>query len=201
MEFLQIQRCSNIDLAYKILLRDAKKNEETEKSAAITIQRYFRGYRERKFYLIYKYFLKNIKRQLQLLSSKYLLKKLKEQRVEELTFSYLSDHATKIQKVYRGYYSRKYVHDFYRRKQEILEIDKLTKEKYKNMMVEVESRRQKHLLYEQRIKEEKIEKVAKNLHHLVSTKAQKGVYNPKIENIIKDQIKKKSKFEKTQKKK
>lgn len=201
MEFLQIRNHSHIEWTYKTLLREKKKNKKKETTAAITIQKFYRGYKERRAYLLYKYFLKNTKRQLQLLSSMYILKKLKEQRIEKLTFSYLSDHATKIQKVYRGYYSRKYVHDFYRRKKEILEIDLLTKEKYKKMIVEVEARKQKHLLYENRLRDEKIEKVAKNLHHLVSTKAQKGIYNPKIENIIKEQNKKKNKLEKTQKKK
>lgn len=38
------------------------------------------------------------------------------------------------------------------------------------------------------MKDIKIHNVAKNLHHLISTKAQKGVYNYKIENIIKNQV-------------
>ncbi|EWC76010.1 hypothetical protein C923_03294 [Plasmodium falciparum UGT5.1] len=56
---------------------------------------------------------------------------------------------------------------------------------YNNITVEY-----KTLQYDNTMRDKKIHQVAKNLHHLVSTKTQKGVYNLKIENIIKEQQKK-----------
>ncbi|WBY57531.1 hypothetical protein Py17XNL_000900401 [Plasmodium yoelii yoelii] len=56
------------------------------------------------------------------------------------------------------------------------------------MLYEIEEKRIKQLMYDNKIKDIKIHNVAKNLHHLISTKAQKGVYNYKIENIIKNQV-------------
>ncbi|KOB85854.1 hypothetical protein PFDG_01303 [Plasmodium falciparum Dd2] len=115
---------------------------------------------------------------------------MKKAKSEEQAILYLSDNATKIQKIFRGYYSRKYIHDYFKRKMQILEMDNYVKEQRNNMMLGLEERKKKQLQYDNTMRDKKIHQVAKNLHHLVSTKTQKGVYNLKIENIIKEQQKK-----------
>ncbi|CRG96160.1 conserved Plasmodium protein, unknown function [Plasmodium gallinaceum] len=187
MMFIKLSKYMNIFYEYKALLREKKENEKREKLAAIVIQKYYRGYKERRAYLIYKYFIKYIKHKIQLCSCKYLLKNLKKQKLEQQMIMYMSDNAIKIQKTFRGFYSRKYIHDFFKRKRQIIEIDNYVNEKKSKMLLELEEKRKKQLIYENKLKDMKIHKVAKNLHHLVSTKAQRGVYNLKIENIIKEQ--------------
>lgn len=191
MEFIKLKKhVGDINEEYVKLVREKMENHERELKAAIIIQKCYRGYKNRKPYLFYKYFIKFAKNRINMLSCIYILKKLRQQRIEKIKQFYMSDNALKIQKCYRGFYSRKYVHDFYKRKREILEMDRHIKEQQKILLLEVEERQKQQKIYENQLKEEKIKKVTKHLHHVVSTKAQRGVYNPKIENIIKEQKKK-----------
>ncbi|ETB57889.1 hypothetical protein, variant 1 [Plasmodium yoelii 17X] len=134
-----------------------------------------------------RHLLNNIRNNIEILRCKYLLKKLKREKLDDQRNMYLSDNATKIQKIFRGFYSRKYIHNYYKWKENIIEIDRYVKDQKNKMLYEIEEKRIKQLMYDNKIKDIKIHNVAKNLHHLISTKAQKGVYNYKIENIIKNQ--------------
>ncbi|SPJ10859.1 conserved Plasmodium protein, unknown function [Plasmodium sp. DRC-Itaito] len=190
MNLINLYNYNNITVEYKTLVKEKKQNKEKEIQAAILIQKCFRGFVVRKKYLIFKYYIKYMQNQIQMLSCKFLLKKMKKAKSEEQAILYLSDNATKIQKIFRGYYSRKYIHDYFKRKMQILEMDNYVKEQRNNMMLGLEERKKKQLQYDNTMRDKKIHQVAKNLHHLVSTKTQKGVYNLKIENIIKEQQKK-----------
>ncbi|SBS85235.1 calmodulin binding protein [Plasmodium malariae] len=113
---------------------------------------------------------------------------MKHQKLEQQKIIFLSDNAIKIQKTFRGFYSRKYIHDFFKRKRQIIEMDNYVKEQREYMLLGLAEKENKQLLHNKKLKDKKIHDVAKNLHHLVSTKAQRGVYNYKIENIIKEQV-------------
>ncbi|KJP86405.1 hypothetical protein AK88_03958 [Plasmodium fragile] len=188
MEFVKLAtQDSTLSKEYKSLIRDKEKNAGRERLAAITIQKCYRGYLTRRTYLVYKHFLKRAKDGINILACKFLLRKLKQHRLEQQAALYMSDNATKIQKVFRGYYSRKYIHDFFMRKREIIELDAHVKAQKGIMLQGIEEKRKKQLLHDNNVKDMKIHNAAKNLHHLVSTKAQRGVYNYRIENIIREQ--------------
>lgn len=121
---------------------------------AITIQRYFRGHKARERFIKRKY----IDNQLKL-------------------DCYFSAQAVVIQKHFRGYYCRKYVHDFYARKEYMRfleykneEIQKQMQDYYEKTSKEDEERREANARKEFR-------ELARNLHHLSSTKTVPGVYN------------------------
>ncbi|ANQ08204.1 Calmodulin binding protein [Plasmodium coatneyi] len=188
MDFVKLaKQGSALSREYKSLIREKEENAMRERLAAVTIQKCYRGYLTRRTYLVYKHFLKRTKNAIDILACKFLLRKLKQQRLEQQAVLYLSDNATKIQKVFRGYYSRKYIHDFFRRKREILEMDAHVKAQKGIMLQGIEEKRKKQLIHDNKVKDTKIHNAAKNLHHLVSTKAQRGVYNYRIENIIREQ--------------
>ncbi|CDU18160.1 hypothetical protein YYC_04684 [Plasmodium yoelii 17X] len=187
MDLIKLMDYRNISHDYKALLREKKKNSEKERLAALVIQKCFRGFLVRKTNIIYRHLLNNIRNNIEILRCKYLLKKLKREKLDDQRNMYLSDNATKIQKIFRGFYSRKYIHNYYKWKENIIEIDRYVKDQKNKMLYEIEEKRIKQLMYDNKIKDIKIHNVAKNLHHLISTKAQKGVYNYKIENIIKNQ--------------
>lgn len=94
--------------------------------------------------------------------------------------------ATCIQKIFRGCYSRKYVHDFYARKAYIEQVaaqgENLRKQLEQNLMDQVEKQRQ---MQEERDRKD-FEKVTAGLHHLVSTKARPGILNPAFASDPKD---------------
>ncbi|CXI45612.1 conserved Plasmodium protein, unknown function [Plasmodium berghei] len=187
MDLIKLMDYGNISHDYKVLLREKKKNSEKERLAALVIQKHFRGFLVRKTNIIYRHLLNNIRNNLEILRCKYLLKKLKREKLGDQRNMYLSDNATKIQKIFRGFYSRKYIHNYFKWKENIIEIDKYVKGQKNKMLYEIEEKRIKQSVYDKKMKDIKIHNVAKNLHHLISTKAQKGVYNYKIENIIKNQ--------------
>ena len=85
--------------------------------------------------------------------------------------------ATQVQKLFRGYYSRRYYHDFFARKNYIQEVV-IKSEKLK---VELAAHRQALLQRDARAREEsarsEFTRVTENLHHLLSTKCQPGIYN------------------------
>ncbi|SCP04436.1 conserved Plasmodium protein, unknown function [Plasmodium ovale] len=187
MDLVKLSKYGITSREYKKLLREKKENEEKEKASAIVIQKSYRGFRVRKIYLLYKELLKRVQERINILSCIFLLKKLKKQKLQQQSQMYMTDNVIKIQKTFRGFYSRKYVHDFFKRKRQIIEMDKHVREKKSEILLGLEEKRKKQLLYDKKLKDAKIHNAAKNLHHLVSTKAQRGVYNYKIENIIKEQ--------------
>ena len=79
---------------------------------------------------------------------------------------------------YRGFYSRKYEHDFYARKKYLKHVETKNEEVRKNL----EEYNKKSVQDDQKRQEQsartEFAELAGNLHHLTSTKAVPGVYNP-----------------------
>lgn len=99
----------------------------------------------------------------------------RETRQEEAVYHY---YATLMQKAFRGYYSRRYLHDFHARKAYISTIQAKS-EDLRNQLAESMN---DQVLSEQGKAEmmarEEFAKVTQNLHHLVSTAVTPGIYNP-----------------------
>ena len=79
---------------------------------------------------------------------------------------------------YRGYYSRKYEHDFYARKAYLAHVSNKNEEVRMHL-----DNHHKEKLREEEIRQEECARtefgeLAQNLHHLSSTKTIPGVYNP-----------------------
>ena len=94
---------------------------------------------------------------------------------EQLAFFHYESNL--LQKTFRGYYSRKYFHDFHARKayiQSVMANSQALKgtleEHSKTQQLEEEKRQAAAARVE-------FETITKNLHHLVSTKSQPGIYN------------------------
>ena len=107
---------------------------------------------------------------------KFMQQKQNENEYKQSKF--FNEQAKIIQKYYRGYYSRKYEHDFYARKSYIQHVQTKNDEVRKQL----ESYARKTALEEAKLQEQtartEFHELASNLHHLASTKAIPGVYNP-----------------------
>eukprot|EP00356_Strombidium_inclinatum_P011550 CAMPEP_0170481816 /NCGR_PEP_ID=MMETSP0208-20121228/2115_1 /TAXON_ID=197538 /ORGANISM="Strombidium inclinatum, Strain S3" /LENGTH=134 /DNA_ID=CAMNT_0010754587 /DNA_START=165 /DNA_END=570 /DNA_ORIENTATION=+ len=83
-----------------------------------------------------------------------------------------------IQKYFRGYFSRRYEHDFYARKNYLSDVQTKNEEIRK----ELEEWAKKTALEEAKLQEQtartEFHELASNLHHLASTRIIPGVYNP-----------------------
>jgi len=85
--------------------------------------------------------------------------------------------ATIIQKYFRGFYDRKYKHDFYARKQYLANVVKKNSEVMRELnenqkIAEIEDAKRR-----EDVARLEMTKVAGNVHHLVSTAAIPGIYN------------------------
>ncbi|CAD8125661.1 unnamed protein product [Paramecium sonneborni] len=134
-----------------VLHKSYKKNQ----NATITIQKYCRAYLARQL----------VKQQ---------LSECKNRR----NIIYLSHQAQTIQRYFRGYIYRKYVHDFYLRKKQL----ELMNIKNKNFLQELrqkgEQEREEEKIRNEQAAKQEFMKLATNLHHLTSTKSQPGIYKP-----------------------
>lgn len=85
--------------------------------------------------------------------------------------------ATRIQRHWRGFFSRKHIHDFYKRKRFLSRIC----EKNCAIRKELESSYAEAVAYqrsqEQEATRQHFQKTIKDLHHLVSTSATPGIFN------------------------
>ena len=102
----------------------------------------------------------------------------KQNEMEYKQSKFFTEQAKIIQKYYRGFYSRKYEHDFYARKSYLSHVQTKNEEVRKQL----EDFARKTALEEAKLQEQtartEFHELASNLHHLASTKAIPGVYNP-----------------------
>ncbi|KAI8893699.1 hypothetical protein BC833DRAFT_607514 [Globomyces pollinis-pini] len=162
---------------YYNLIHEAEINREREHNAAILIQKIWRGKRIRMALkclifttiTIQRYFRGFLGRQK---FRNSLIEKLRQERM-----SFFDYNACLIQKFWRGYYSRKVIFDFYRRREYIASIilkmqhvRAYLKVKQQEMTATKKSIQQKEI-------SEKLDQLASTRHHLVGTLAIPGVYS------------------------
>ncbi|KRX02578.1 hypothetical protein PPERSA_11918 [Pseudocohnilembus persalinus] len=104
--------------------------------------------------------------------------RIKENEINKKNLEYFSNQATIIQRHFRGFHTRKYVHDFFARKQFL----KLLQNKNEVFLQDLKATSEQERVEEERRQEAiargEFNELAKNLHHLTSTNQIPGVYNP-----------------------
>lgn len=84
--------------------------------------------------------------------------------------------ASRIQKIWRGYYSRKVLFDYRKRKAYILEVKKKSAEMRSYLQAHELAQRQQQSLQKAQSISQKVEQTAGRMHHLLSTKHIPGVF-------------------------
>ena len=114
---------------------------------------------------------------------------MRQEEKQDMQLIFYSQMATIMQRFFRGYYEWKYKHDFYARKKYLANVA------WKNdeTLWELNDFKRMQEVEEQKWKEDvarlELSKVAQNVHHLVSTWAIPGIYNPPyIRDDMKPQI-------------
>ena len=172
---LKLRESVREELATRTLERDSK--FQTERTAATSIERVHRGATVRGW----KTGMIAASIQVQRVFRGYMGRKKAKaanvQRIKDSRLGFFHYQASIVQKSFRGYYSRRYYHDFFARKSYIQEVivksEKLRAElaNHRQELLERDARSQ-----EERAREE-FSRVTENLHHLLSTKCQPGIYN------------------------
>lgn len=91
---------------------------------------------------------------------------------------YINYLCIQLQKCFRGFYSRKYKRDHSKRKAYCRELQEKGKEILEKMQQYAFEQNEREAEEAQQQKENEFRNLAQNLHHLLSTKHVRGVYNP-----------------------
>uniref|UniRef100_A0A7S3M3D7 Uncharacterized protein n=1 Tax=Spumella elongata TaxID=89044 RepID=A0A7S3M3D7_9STRA len=159
-------------------LKIAEENSGIDNSAALSIQRVYRGTTSRERIAKKSYKANEIQRVFRGLLGRNIarnkLKELDESRQLSL-FNYL---CIQLQKCFRGYYSRKYKHDQHRRKEYCKMLEEQGEQVRQNLQKYAEDLAEREEAEKEQKKDEEFTRLAQNLHHLVSTKRIPGIYKP-----------------------
>jgi len=158
------------------LIEDAAKNEGLERNSAQKIQQMFRGQKVRAYIttqrlaacVISRIFRGHMGRRN---ASKESRGKMRKERMA--VFHY---HALLVQKYFRGFYSRRYYHDFFARKAYIQSVVVKSNALREKLASQLEQQRREEEEKQAAENHEEFKKVTQNLHHLVSTSATPGIY-------------------------
>lgn len=159
-----------------------QETQETEKfrfkeiAAAVQIQALFRMHRQRKTYLEEVRAVNLIKRIYRGYRTRKGFWGKIQQALSLQMRKFYDSSATAIQRVYKGYYSRRYYHDFYARKKYLEHIQNKNEKRLRKL----EEYRREQDAEDQKRQEDyarlEFYKLASSLHHLTSTRAIPGVY-------------------------
>jgi len=98
---------------------------------------------------------------------------------ERLIFDF---YAEQIQKMWRGYRSRRYKHDFWARKKYLGAVKRRGEELREELETHMKNQERIAKTKEESNRKKELESVTRNLHHLLSTKSCPGIYkNPYFE--------------------
>jgi len=160
------------------LVNEAAASAEKVAAACANIQRVYRGRVDRAFIAYKAGHATTIQRLFRGHCGRKRSRKAKAGRNERRVFSMFTYFALQLQRSYRGYYSRKYRSNHADRKKFIGDLEE-TGRKVRAMMYQYA---QDQAIREEQAENEKASKdfrdYASNLHHLVSTKQIRGIFNP-----------------------
>ena len=166
-----------IDTYYR-MLNEAEKYRPQENAAAIVIQKDWRMFKIKWQHNDKKRAILKIQRVWRGFIGRCQFMNKKQSENEYKQTKFFNEQAKIIQKYYRGYYSRKWEHDFYARKGYLQRVQATNEEVRKQL----EEFAKKSAIEEAKLQEQtartEFHELATNLHHLASTKIIPGVYNP-----------------------
>uniref|UniRef100_A0A8C1DF88 Spermatogenesis associated 17 n=1 Tax=Cyprinus carpio carpio TaxID=630221 RepID=A0A8C1DF88_CYPCA len=155
----------------------AEENRQKENEAAVRIQSWFRGCQVRAYVSLLHKNATSIQKIWHGLTARALFR----QRVKTAYFitkmNFYNKMAVKIQQRWRGYYVRKYVHDYYARKRYLEGLTRKNKHIRRDLeeVAELQWKERERITLEKQEKEKNIQ--AQRLHFLLSTKQCLGVFN------------------------
>mmetsp|Transcript_27839 Transcript_27839/g.70359 ORF Transcript_27839/g.70359 Transcript_27839/m.70359 type:complete len:387 (-) Transcript_27839:405-1565(-) len=176
-EFFDLRRRDLLE-EYFYTLQEANNHEPRERHAAIKIQSFYRASNVRfRWHAVHHagLFIQRVARGMlgRLRAKAFLIK-----RAQDVNMAYFNHAASTIQKVFRGYWSRQYTHCMKSRKDYLAQVASVG-DKTNTWLKGFEGEEQ--LKHQRRTEEERkstFNKLASQLHHLVSTQKIPGVYNP-----------------------
>lgn len=176
IDFAQL-RAGFVD-ALKTAISEAAANAEVENNGAVQLQRVFRGWRVRFAIVEFSFYAREIQRVYRGHLDRRRARAVIGLRAAIAALAVKHACATSVQRVYRGYLSRRTKHDFHARKAYISAVQAQGEALRVELQARLDEQMQRHSAAEEAKAREEFERVTQTLHHLVSTKAVPGVFNP-----------------------
>lgn len=157
--------------------KEAEEWAGRELAASVRIQKVYRGSKGRTRVANMRFAGQQIQRVFRGIQGRAVAQSAKESKLgaeERAIFEY---YASMVQRAFRGFYSRRYAHDFFARKAYIASIRQKSEELRRQLE---ESSVVQAAEEEERVMTEakqSFDKATANLHHLVSTQSCRGIYN------------------------
>lgn len=110
-------------------------------------------------------------------SSKRSVRRLLKEKQDMERMAFFHFQAISIQRIFRGFFSRRTLHDFYARKKyiaSVLDQSRRVRDELQRHRASQEEELRKKESSDQRIE---FDEITENLHHLLSTQSQPGIYN------------------------
>ena len=154
---------------------------DEERDSCVRIQKLWRGQRVRAWITTMRLACVEIERAFRGHAGRASHAALAKARTDFEVLAIFHYHAIMCQRTFRGYYSRRYKHDFNARKRYILSVVR----KGDELRAKLEAARDKQVIDEAEAAETQkhaaFKEIVQHLHHLVSTKTIPGVYNSPYE--------------------
>lgn len=171
-------RMDEVARQYFKMTQDASSNLPKEHAACQSIQSFYRATRIRKTWHAIINGTLLIQRCIRGWLARERTKALRLERRRRLNEHFFHHCATVVQKYFRGWWSRKHLHHFHGRKGYLEKVAKRgeyttdwLQKHHEKQLVEAKMQEEMHMRQE-------FDNLAGELHHLISTKAISGVYNP-----------------------
>mmetsp|Transcript_28053 Transcript_28053/g.97047 ORF Transcript_28053/g.97047 Transcript_28053/m.97047 type:complete len:358 (-) Transcript_28053:140-1213(-) len=178
-EFIHLWRARHevVDAVIAARAKAAEENAHLNTCAAL-LQRLYRGAMARRAIRLKSRAARTIQRVIRGARGRAESARTMREREEQQQASVFHYYASIAQRIFRGYYSRRYIHNYHSRKLYIQTIQ----EQSEVLRKQLEEAREEQIEGEMARAEEKardeFRRVTQNLHHLVSTASTPGVYNP-----------------------
>ena len=170
-------KCPELFDELEASLAVAEEHYEDERDAVTKIQKVFRGSSVRATRTHMFHACRSIQRVYRGHLARDKCARLEDAKRSDIRMGFFHYQAHIVQKSFRGYYSRRYYHDFYARKAYISSImhkSDALKRQLQEHRTKLERKQAAERETDARME---FEKVTENLHHLLSTSAQAGIYN------------------------
>lgn len=169
---------------YFRMTQDASDNLGRENAAVISVQSFYRATRVRKTWHATQNGTMLIQRVMRGWLGRAKARAVRAKLNRRLHSLFFEHCASVIQKYYRGFRSRRWLHNFHGRKQYLEKIEQRG-EYTKEWLQRYEAEEQQRCKQEEETKtRDEFDNLAGDLHHLVSTKAMPGVYNPPYNDVL-----------------
>ena len=144
--------------------------------AAITIQRRWRGYSDRKYVAQLHAQATTIQRMFRGFLARRRVERLRAERRSQVEAAFYSSAALAIQRVYRGHHSRTHYADYYRRRLYIQHVTQAGQQVARDMRHYQQQRTQQQRTQQQQTFDDTLAHVTRHTHHLLSTHTQPSIW-------------------------